>query len=58
MQFPEDLENTPFKLKVLNYFRNCSLRATLIPNLVKPLIYLFTHDDGMILTTQKLAALF
>ena len=29
-----------FKLKVLNYSRNCSLHATLIPNLVKPLKYI------------------
>ena len=28
------------KLKVLNYFRNCSLHATLIPNLVKRLTYI------------------
>ena len=39
MQFPEGLENTPFKFKVLNYSRNYSLHATLIPNLMKPLIY-------------------
>ena len=37
IRFPEGLENTPFKLKVLNYSRNCSLHDTLIPNLVKPL---------------------
>ena len=30
-----------FKLKVLIYSRNCSLHATLIPNLVKPLMYTF-----------------
>ena len=30
-----------FKLKVLKYSRNCSLHATLIPNLVKPLIYIY-----------------
>ena len=30
------------KLKVLNYSKNCSLHATLIPNLVKPLTYVLT----------------
>ena len=40
MWFPEGLEDTPFKLKVLNYSRNCSLHAALIPNLVKPLVYI------------------
>ena len=29
-----------FKRKVLKYSRNCSLHNTLIPNLVKPLIYI------------------
>ena len=29
-----------FKLEVLKYPRNCSLQSTLIPNLVKPLLYL------------------
>ena len=38
MHSPESLEDTPFKLKVLNYSRNCSLPANSIPNLVKPLI--------------------
>ena len=46
MQFPEGLENTPFKLKVLNYSRNCSLHATLIPNLVKPLMYVLPGPPG------------
>ena len=45
MQFPERLENTPFKLKVLNYSRNCSLHAFLIPNLVKPLIHIYIYND-------------
>ena len=43
MHFPEGLENTPFKLKVLNYSRNCSLHATLIPNLMKPLTDILTN---------------
>ena len=42
MQFPEGLENTPFKLKILKYPRNCRLHATLILNLVKPLTYMLT----------------
>ena len=40
MWLPEHLKDSPFKLKVLNYSRNCSLHATLIPNLVKPLTYI------------------
>ena len=37
-----------FKLKVLKYSRNCSLHATLIPNLLKPLIYIprWRHTNG------------
>ena len=34
-----------FKLKVLNYSRNCSLHATLIPNLVKTLMYTFLSQS-------------
>ena len=37
LQFLRYLRTLNFKLKVLKYSRNCSLRATLIPNLVKPL---------------------
>ena len=32
-----------FKRKVLKYSRNCSLHSTLIPNLVKPLMYIYEH---------------
>ena len=36
-----------FKCQVLKYFRTCSLHNTLIPNLVKPLLYMyFACRDG------------
>ena len=35
-----------FKLKVLNYSRNCSLHATLIPNSVKPLTYIHSWIEA------------
>ena len=35
-----------FKLKVLKYSKNCSLHNTLIPNLVKPLMYLHNSYNG------------
>ena len=34
-----------FKRKVLKYPRNCRLHATLIPNLVKPLIYILSFQQ-------------
>ena len=34
-----------FKLKVLEYSRNCSLHATLIPTLVKPLLYIYAGNN-------------
>ena len=36
-----------FKLKVLKYSRNCSLHNTLIPNLVKPLTYLYPLNKSL-----------
>ena len=40
IRLPEDLKDSPFKLKVLKYSRNCGLHSTLIPNLVKALLYI------------------
>ena len=41
MQFPEGLEDSPFKRKVLKYPINCRLHATLILNLAKNLMYVY-----------------
>ena len=42
-----------FKLKVLNYSRNCILHATLIPNLVKPLLYILFQSIDWKIHHQK-----
>ena len=56
MHFPEGLENTPFKLKVLKYPKNCRLHATLIKCLKKilnQLMYIFDVISFVMLTTPK-----
>ena len=51
-----------FKCKVLKYSRNCSLHNTLIPNLVKPLMYIYcniwmwTHMCVILLLDEVVAA--
>ena len=63
MQSPEGLEDSPFKLKVLKYPKNCSLHNTLIPNLAKPPRYIlkFFRSTGFSyvqpITMHSLAAL-